>query len=423
MKKKGKRIVSLAVTLAMIAGLTACGKGGNENGGSSASDPNLAKQYVFKEQPLDLGVDTVDMGVDLLTRQGDTVYFLYELYDYSGEYVETDVKMATLKTDGTLIRTVDLPLWKEGEAPATPEPSTGEDTPSDNGDGGAVALTEEAMAAATMDVMDAPANDYSYMSTNLGREAIGTDGTVYGIRNFYKESYVGDEYVSDSQYALLCWDTDGNIVRETDLTDLLAEKEDSYTWIYDMILNEDGSVTLVLSGDSWKKCTVTPEGELTDLKDIPQDVADILGNGNRAGLTADGKCQITYWDTETYSDMYIASYDPATDEISEGIKLSEAISNGGYYNLVSGDENTLYYSNDYGLYRYDIQKAESTQIMSYINSDLSTNSMAQFVMLSEEEFIGFYNDYQDGSTRGGLFTHVKPEDIKDKAVLEESGRL
>ncbi len=421
MKKKGKRIVSLAVTLAMIAGLTACGKGGNENGGSSASDPNLAKQYVFKEQPLDLGVDTVDMGVDLLTRQGDTVYFLYELYDYSGEYVETDVKMATLKTDGTLIRTVDLPLWKEGEAPATPEPSTGEDTPSDNGDGGAVALTEEAMAAATMDVMDAPANDYSYMSTNLGREAIGTDGTVYGIRNFYKESYVGDEYVSDSQYALLCWDTDGNIVRETDLTDLLAEKEDSYTWIYDMILNEDGSVTLVLSGDSWKKCTVTPEGELTDLKDIPQDVADILGNGNRAGLTADGKCQITYWDTETYSDMYIASYDPATDEISEGIKLSEAISNGGYYNLVSGDENTLYYSNDYGLYRYDIQKAESTQIMSYINSDLSTNSMAQFVMLSEEEFIGFYNDYQDGSTRGGLFTHVKPEDIKDKAVLVLAG--
>ena len=59
--------------------------------------------------------------------------------------------------------------------------------------------------------------------------------------------------------------------------------------------------------------------------------------------------------------------------------------------------------------------------MSYINSDLSTNSMAQFVMLSEEEFIGFYNDYQDGSTRGGLFTHVKPEDIKDKAVLVLAG--
>ena len=424
MKKKRNKVISLALTVAMIAGLTACGKGGSSNGGSSAADSGLAKQYVFKEQALDLGVDSDNMGIDLLTLQGDTVYLMYEIYDYSGDYVQTDVKLATLNTDGTLIKTVDLPLWKEGEAPATPAPSTGGetgDTPA-AGDGGAVALTEEALAAATMDVIDMPvSNDYSYMSTNLGREAIGTDGMVYGIRNFYKENYVGDEYVSDSQYALLCWDADGNITRETDLTDLLADKEDSYTWVYDMILNEDGSVTLLLSGDAWKKCTVTPEGELTDLKDIPQDVGEILGNGNRVGLTSDGKYQITYWDLETYSEMYIASYDPVTDQISEGIKLSDTISNGGYYGLVSVDENTLYYSNDYGLYRYDIQKAESTQIMSYINSDLPTTSMDNFVVLSDTEIIGFYNDIQDGSNKGGLFTYVKPEDIKDKAVLVLAG--
>lgn len=425
MKKKGKRIVSLAVALAMIAGLTACGKGGSSNGGSNAAaDSGLAKQYVFKEQALDLGVDADNMGIDLLTLQGDTVYLIYEVYDYSGDYAETDVKLATLKTDGTLIKTVDLPLWKEGEAPATPAPSGGAeegDTPA-AGDGGAVALSEEKLAAATMDVIDAPvSNDYSYMSTNLGREAVAADGTVYGIRNFYTESYAGDEYVSDSTCALLHWDADGNITGETDLTDLLRDKEDSSIWIYDMILNEDSSVTLLLSGDSWKKCTVTPEGELTELKDIPQDVADILGNGNRVGLTPDGKCQITYWDLETYTDMYIASYDPVTDQISEGIKLAGAVSNGGYYGLVSIDENTLYYSNDSGLYRYDIQKAESTQIMSYINSDLPTTSMDKFVVLSDTEIIGFYNDIQDGSNKGGLFTYVKPEDIKDKAVLVLAG--
>mgnify|MGYP002517968704 CR=1 FL=1 len=424
MKKKGKRIVSLAVTLAMIAGLTACGKDGSGNGGSSAADSGLAKQYVFKEQALDLGVDSDNMGIDLLTLQGDTVYLMYEIYDYSGDYVETDVKLATLTTDGTLVKTVDLPLWKEGEAPAAPAPSNGVeegDTPA-NEDGGAVARTVEDLSAATMDVIDAPvSNDYSYMSTNLQREAIAADGTVYGIRNFYKENYVDDEYVSESTYALLHWDADGNITGETDLTDMLTEKEDSSIWIYDMILNEDGSVTFLLSGDAWKKCTVTPEGELTDMKDIPQNVADILGNGSRVGLTSDGKYQITYWDLETYSEMYIASYDPVTDQISEGIKLADAISNGGYYGLVSIDENTLYYSNDYGLYRYDIPKAESTQIMSYINSDLSTTSMDKFVVLSDTEFIGFYNDIQDGSNKGGLFTYVKPEDIKDKAVLVLAG--
>ena len=50
MKKKGKKRISIALTVAMIAGLTACGKGngGNGNGGSSAADASLAKQYVFK---------------------------------------------------------------------------------------------------------------------------------------------------------------------------------------------------------------------------------------------------------------------------------------------------------------------------------------------------------------------------------------
>ena len=71
MKKKGKKLISIALTVAMIAGLTACGKGngGNGNGGSSAADASLAKQYVFKEQALDLNMDSDNMNIDLLTRR------------------------------------------------------------------------------------------------------------------------------------------------------------------------------------------------------------------------------------------------------------------------------------------------------------------------------------------------------------------
>ena len=49
MKKKGKKLISIALTVAMIAGLTACGKGngGNGNGGGSAADASLAKQYAL----------------------------------------------------------------------------------------------------------------------------------------------------------------------------------------------------------------------------------------------------------------------------------------------------------------------------------------------------------------------------------------
>lgn len=56
--------------------------------------------------------------------------------------------LATMKQDGTVIDTVELPMWKEGEAPATPAPAQdGEDpvdTPADGADGSeAMPLTEQ----------------------------------------------------------------------------------------------------------------------------------------------------------------------------------------------------------------------------------------------------------------------------------------
>lgn len=424
MKKKGKRIVSLAVTLAMIAGLTACGNGnGGSGNGGSAVDPNLAKQYVFKEQAIDLGVKTDNMSIDLLTRQGDTVYLVYGLYDdvYSGNYSESKLRLTTFKTDGTVIQSVDLPLWREGEAPATPAPSEESEGADTSVDGGAVALTEEALLSATVDVLDAPADDYSYASAGVGRVAVGENGNVYGVRSYYTETYSGDEYTSTSQTALICWEPAGSIVWENDLTELLAPEEESSYWIYDMNVNADGSLNLLLGGDSWQKCTVTADGEMTDNKTLPQEVADVLGNGNVAFRTSDGKMRITYWDQETYNDLYIATYDPATDAVSEGIKLSGTLANGGYYNMAAGEGDTLYYTDSEGLFRYDIQTQEGTQLLSYINSDMSVNNLNNFVMLSDEQFIGFYYDNQDGSTKGGLFTYVRPEDIKDRDVLVLGG--
>ena len=142
MKKKGKKLISIALTVAMIAGLTACGKGngGNGNGGSSAVDASLAKQYVFKEQALDLNMDSDNMNIDLLTRKGDTVYLLFETYEYSDNGSQSTLHLTTMKQDGTVIGTVELPMWKEGEAPATPAPAQGGEASGDGNE--AVPFTE-----------------------------------------------------------------------------------------------------------------------------------------------------------------------------------------------------------------------------------------------------------------------------------------
>ena len=59
--------------------------------------------------------------------------------------------------------------------------------------------------------------------------------------------------------------------------------------------------------------------------------------------------------------------------------------------------------------------------LSYINSDLAAGSLNNFLVLDEEQFLGFYYDNNEGKMCGGLFTHVKPEDIKDRIVLTLAG--
>ena len=430
MKKKGKKLISIALTVAMIAGLTACGKGngGNGNGGSSAADASLAKQYVFKEQALDLNMDSDNMNIDLLTKKGDTIYLLFETYDYSENGSQSKLHLATMKQDGTVIDTVELPMWKEGEAPATPAPAQdGEDpvdTPADGADGSeAMPLTEQEtstqdITAADMHVVDAPAGNSSYTYTSLNNCTVGSDGNVYGIRNYYSETYSDDDYSSTNDYALICWSADGTIKWEADLNDM--NTEESYSWVHSIIPNEDGTLTLLLSGDKIEKCTVTEEG-ITDRKELPEAAATLFNNASSNIITPDGKVQIIYYDESNYTDMYIATYDPATDAVSEGIKFSSTLTSGGYYNMVPGDGDILYYADSNGLFSYNVQTQESKQIMSYINSDLAAGSLNNFLVLDEEQFLGFYYDNNEGKMCGGLFTHVKPEDIKDRIVLTLAG--
>lgn len=62
MKKKGKKLISIALTVAMIAGLTACGKGngGNGNGGSSAADASLANSmYLRNRRWISIWIQTI----------------------------------------------------------------------------------------------------------------------------------------------------------------------------------------------------------------------------------------------------------------------------------------------------------------------------------------------------------------------------
>lgn len=63
--------------------------------------------------------------------------------------------------------------------------------------------------------------------------------------------------------------------------------EESYSWVHSIIPNEDGSLTLLLSGDKIEKCTVTEEG-ITDRKELSE-AATLFNNASLNIITPDGK--------------------------------------------------------------------------------------------------------------------------------------
>ena len=95
-----------------------------------------------------------------------------------------------MKQDGTVIDTVELPMWKEGEAPATPAPAmTGGETPRGRTEMkqcpyGAGGQHIQDIAAADMDVVDAPAGNSSY-TLHIAQQLYGRFGwgmfTEYAI--------------------------------------------------------------------------------------------------------------------------------------------------------------------------------------------------------------------------------------------------
>ena len=57
MKKKGKKLISIALTVAMIAGLTACGKG---NGGNVRPMPALQNSmYLRNRRWISIWIQTI----------------------------------------------------------------------------------------------------------------------------------------------------------------------------------------------------------------------------------------------------------------------------------------------------------------------------------------------------------------------------
>lgn len=413
MKKKGlRKIICAVLVLTMLVGLTACGKKKEQD---PKNDPNaaLAKEHVFSEMALEMPDVGNDFSIRMLKQCGEKIYALMNVYNWNEETGEStnDMKVVSWNLDGTGMETVELQNAmdgaeeEEGAVEESTEGTEGEGTADANGD----------MIMDDMAVM--PSGTYEY--TGFNHLTLTDDGMIYGIKEHYFEDYSDPEnYISKNEWAVCAWDMDGKMLWETPIEGL--QTEESWSYIQTVLPLADNKLMLLISGDKQEKMEVSANGELSERKALSGD-SSVFNNISNMLAREDGSLLLMYWDENDGYNLKVATYDVATDTMGEGSTLPAYFNMYGFSSVSAGVGSDMVFSSSDGVYTYSVGQERPEQLLSYINSDMSTTNMNYVVMLDETKLVGFYYDQNDNKMKGSIFTKVNPEDIKDKHILVLAG--
>lgn len=434
MKKKSnwKRALALGLSLIMTISMAACGDKGNggnaPNGGGKGKEQvnnqQLAKEYVFRSMAISIpGEDENEFNVIAFRKNGDQVELLSNAYNYS----DGDGQKLTLyvmKADGTMVSNSVL------EAPYVIENSGygGGSEVLDDTEGPVGEPAAESREGSTED-LDMPVDilpndddytpeDYSYESFNYGNAVISASN-VFGLCYHNRDAYVDGEYVSENDQTICCWDKDGKLLWKTPIDMAQYQNEEEYSYLSSIIPLADNTVGLLMVGSKNGIIQVASDGSVSKLKKSASD-KDVFSRDPSITVKEDGTLLISYYD-DNYTKQYLTTYDPKADSFGQEYEVPQVARYSGFYSFTTGVKHDVVYSNGEGVYGFNLGDTEVTKIMDYVNSDMATYGLNNLIFLDENSFVATYYDQVDYKQQFGVFTYVKPEDIKDKATLVFAG--
>lgn len=420
---KWKRALALGLAACLTLGMTACsdkegdqgdGKGGK--GGKVSADPyanaQLAREYVYgyKEIGLEAGEDG-DLNIVAVRKEGDSLELLTSQYVWNDDYEGQLLSLNTMKKDGTDVKTVALALPKaENDGNGTTLPDDGEMTIFDEPvEIDATEPTEDYIGDNVYDP-----GDYHYENTNYG-QAVLTKKNVFVFKNHYIETYENEQYVTTEDQALCCFDKEGNYLWETPVDMSKYQNDDTYSYVSSLLAVDDETIGILMGGDKSGLITVSADGTVSDLKKANSD-KDIFSQSPTFAATDDGKLLISYY-SEDWSKQFITTFDPKTGTLGTEYEVPAKARMNGFYNFAAGKNFDVLYSNNDGVYGFNLGDQDVTKVMDYVNSDLATYGLNNMISIDQDSFIATYYDQTDYTNVLCLFTYVKPEDVKEKKTL------
>ena len=408
-KSNWKKALSLGLALLMTVSFAACsnakgndpnnpkGKGDNA---TTASDPSLAKQYVFRYKEvggLDQNTSVVASRVD-----GEGIEMLTQTYIWDEYGEEQILELLTMKLDGSDLKKTKMELKNQVDH-AELDSSEGAD--------------DGARLESEMEDYDYYNDNYEYENSWYGNCCLTKDG-VYAIRNYNKYSSQGGVEENINETYLCSWNKDGSPAYETKFDLTKYQNDNSYSYISRMVSIGD-TLGLIMAGDQSGLIQVSKDGTIGDLTKLSLE-RDVFSHDATMAEKDDGTFLVAYYNDD-WSKQFICTYDPATGKLGEEYQIPEKAQYNGFYEFAAGKSTDVVYSNSEGLFGFNLGDTEVKKIMDYVNSDLSTYGLSSLYFIDDEHFIASFNETVNYENVMALFTYVKPEDIPDKKVLSLAG--
>ncbi len=325
-----KRIIALALCLALVLALSACG-GDTPSAQESENPSGLVWTADYAELSLDSNIQYVNSSV----FAGGKLYISAQTYNE-----ETS-------ESGTILAGIDPSTGEASTLPGYTAPSLPEEA-----EGGSVSVNR---IAAGPDGGLWVLEDIFYHFFNLPEGFSGTD----------EEKYNYSEYRNSAALRLL--DSTGAEVLSVDLSSLAGEQDNFY--VSAMTGDSEGNVYIgdqnggfyVYAPDGTQIFSAAP-GSLGELSYIDKILT--LGDGRAALVTYDS----------TLSSNVLRPFDTSLKNFGESIPIPTS----GYY-MHNGDENYLfYYTEGVSMYGYDAETGEGTAILNLLNCDIDQESLSVF---------------------------------------------
>lgn len=226
-------------------------------------------------------------------------------------------------------------------------------------------------------------------SANIQQMTVLSDGTIAVVVSNWvitnPETYDGVE----TYFLKLLSAQDGAVITEADITEDISGS-DIYTYVQYMVADKDDNIYIV-SGDNQifvfdKTCKLAFKID-TSMDSWIQAM----------GVSAEGQVVYASWDSVTGGNV-INIIDPATRNVSKTCSNNVPEQNGNC-SIVPGIESGIIMSSSKGLTEYDLNTETATELLAWLDSDISGDNIDTFTVLADGRVLALSTIYSNDGTR------------------------